>query len=125
MQLTDVRLLVHDFRGTLEFYRDVLGLEVGTQVPDDVYVELHAGAVRVSLYRHELMERVVPSLASDGGDRFLLNISVEDVDACCEQLRSRGVIFETEPHDQEAWGIRVAHFRDPESNLIEIYTPIT
>jgi catechol 2,3-dioxygenase-like lactoylglutathione lyase family enzyme len=125
MDLTDVRLLVHDFRGCLEFYRDVLGLNVRMEVPNDVYAELEAGAVHVSLYPHELMRKAVPSLhGTDSSDRFLLNLRVDDTDASYRQLRDRGVAFMTEPHDKEEWGIRVAHFRDPEGNLIEIYSPI-
>jgi hypothetical protein len=39
-------------------------------------------------------------------------------------LSGRGVQFVTEPHDQEAWVLRVAHLRDPEGNLIEINAPL-
>ncbi|MEA2507389.1 MAG: hypothetical protein QOH48_2007 [Actinomycetota bacterium] len=128
MELTDVRLLAKDFRSCLNFYRDVLGLEVGQEVPEEVYAELKAGGVRISIYRHELMAEVVPGLgktSSDGRqDGYLLNMRVDDIDSCHEQLTSHGVKFETEPHDQDAWGIRVAHLRDPEGNLIEIYSPI-
>jgi lactoylglutathione lyase len=124
MELTDVRLLVHDFRGCLEFYRDVLGLNVRMEVPD-VYAELEAGGVHVSLYPHDLMRKAVPSLqGAESSDRFLLNLRVDDTDASYRQLRERGVAFMTEPHDKEEWGIRVAHFRDPDGNLIEIYSPI-
>jgi catechol 2,3-dioxygenase-like lactoylglutathione lyase family enzyme len=125
MDLTDVRLLVQDIPRSLEFYRDVLGLHVSLEVPEGVYAELEAGGVHVSLYRRDLMSTVVPSLqGTSSGDPFLLNMRVDDTDATYEQLRSLGVVFETEPHDQEAWGIRVAHFRDPDGNLIEIYSPI-
>jgi len=30
------------------------------------------------------------------------------------------LFFETEPTDRSVWGIRTAHFRDPDGNLIEI-----
>ncbi|MFK3673580.1 hypothetical protein ACI0FQ_05645, partial [Bacillus velezensis] len=29
-----------------------------------------------------------------------------------------------EPHDRQEWRARVAHFRDPDNNLIEIYKMI-
>jgi lactoylglutathione lyase len=125
MELTDVRLLVRDFHRSLEFYRDVLGLRVHLEVPNDVYAELEAGGARVSLYRHDLMSNVVPTLqVPSAGDRSLLNLRVDEIDVTYEQLRARGVAFDTEPHDQTQWGIRVAHFRDPDGNLIEIYSPI-
>jgi catechol 2,3-dioxygenase-like lactoylglutathione lyase family enzyme len=128
MELTDIRLLAKDFSGCLKFYRDVLGLEVELEVPEGVYAELGAGGVRVSIYKHELMERIVPGLGKPSSvgrqDALLLNMRVSSVDVCHQQLTSRGVKFETQPHDQEVWGIRVAHLRDPEGNLIEIYAPM-
>ena len=45
---------------------------------------------------------------------------VGDVDVACFKLKKRGVAFVTEPFDRPDWGIRVAHFRDPNGNLIEI-----
>jgi hypothetical protein len=42
------------------------------------------------------------------------------VDAETERLRSLGVSFETEPATYPGFGIRAAHFRDPDGNLIEI-----
>jgi lactoylglutathione lyase len=35
-------------------------------------------------------------------------------------LRSKGVEFLNEPHDQEAWYFRVVHLKDPGGNVIEI-----
>jgi lactoylglutathione lyase len=46
------------------------------------------------------------------------------VDATYADLKARGVHFVTEPADQEAWVLRVAHFRDPDGNLIEINAPL-
>ncbi|MBA3430350.1 MAG: VOC family protein, partial [Actinobacteria bacterium] len=46
------------------------------------------------------------------------------VDSAYEALTSRGAQFVTQPHDQEAWVIRVAHLRDPDGNLVEIYAPL-
>jgi lactoylglutathione lyase len=53
-------------------------------------------------------------------DKVALIMAVEDMDAVYRQLRERGVIFITEPLDRQNWGIRTAHFRDPDGNLIEI-----
>jgi catechol 2,3-dioxygenase-like lactoylglutathione lyase family enzyme len=45
---------------------------------------------------------------------------VESVDAAYGELRAKGISFLAEPGDRSDWGIRVAHFRDPDGNLIEI-----
>jgi hypothetical protein len=49
---------------------------------------------------------------------------VEDLDATVKKLRERGAQFVTEPKDQPNWGIRTAHLRDPDGNLIEINSPM-
>lgn len=55
----------------------------------------------------------------DGSPRVVLAASVEDVDAAYEALKAEGVTFLRPPTDQ-SWGLRTAHFADPEGNLWEI-----
>jgi predicted enzyme related to lactoylglutathione lyase len=57
-------------------------------------------------------------------DKVALTFEVDDVDETYNRLSSKGVHFVTEPHNQEAWVLRVAHLRDPEGNLIEINAPL-
>lgn len=45
---------------------------------------------------------------------------IESLDAEAERLRASGVVLETEPATYPGWGIRAAHLRDPDGNLIEI-----
>ncbi|KAA0254227.1 MAG: hypothetical protein EDM79_20930, partial [Chloroflexi bacterium] len=42
----------------------------------------------------------------------------------CKDLRAHGVTLLTEPTDHADWGIRTAHFRDPDGHLIEINQPL-
>ncbi len=53
-------------------------------------------------------------------DRTALVFKVENVEKTYQELK-RKVEFITEPTEQPSWGIKVAHFRDPAGNLIEIY----
>jgi catechol 2,3-dioxygenase-like lactoylglutathione lyase family enzyme len=46
------------------------------------------------------------------------------VDEAYRQLQARGVAFVTIPQSREEWGIRTAHFRDPDGNLLEIYSSL-
>ncbi|OGO50239.1 MAG: extradiol dioxygenase [Chloroflexi bacterium RBG_16_68_14] len=124
-RLTHVRLLVQDYQACFRFYRDVMGFDVAWGDEDGRYADFSAGDAMVALYRRELMAEAVGTAALPGDadvqDRALLNFAVDDVDAACEQLKARGVEFVTEPQDRPDWGIRTAHFRDPDGNLIEIY----
>ncbi|HLZ62290.1 MAG TPA: VOC family protein [Ktedonosporobacter sp.] len=59
------------------------------------------------------------TLKLDGPARVLLAAGVEDVDAAYKTLSAEGVTFIRPPTDQR-WGLRTAHFADPEGNLWEI-----
>ena len=50
---------------------------------------------------------------------MLLAASVEDVDATYQELLAKGVMFLRPPTNQP-WGLRTAHFADPEGHLWEI-----
>lgn len=59
------------------------------------------------------------SLKTEERPRGLLAAGVADVDAAYEEFKGKGVTFVRPPADQR-WGVRTAHFADPEGNLWEI-----
>ncbi|MBK8987612.1 MAG: VOC family protein [Chloroflexi bacterium] len=118
------RLLVSNFKACFLFYRDVLGWQVGFGTENDTYADFILGTVNISLFdKHEMSEVTgttnLPA-QTNAQDKVCLVFAVEDVDATCEQLKASGVQLSTEPTDRPDWGIRTAHFRDPDGNLIEI-----
>lgn len=67
----------------------------------------------------DLISSQANALLIQGGPRVLLATGVEDVDAAYEELVTRGVTFLL-PQTDRPWGLRTAHFADPEGNLCEI-----
>ncbi|MDQ4028484.1 MAG: VOC family protein, partial [Actinomycetota bacterium] len=127
MRLTHVRLLVDDFDACLGFYRDTLRLPLALEAGDGVYAEFDAGDATLALYRRDLMSHVVgavDNVTPSDSDDVVITFAVDGADETVQELRDRGVEFVTGAHDQDAWMIRVAHFRDPDGHLIEIYAPI-
>jgi lactoylglutathione lyase len=61
---------------------------------------------------------------ADSQDPVALILAVDDVDAAYQELTAKGIAFGTQPMDRPLWGIRTAHFRDPDGNLIEINNPL-
>ncbi len=124
MRLTDVRLLVDRFDECFAFYSKVIGLELVVRISEGFYAEFRAGDTTLALYERGRMDDVVGAEHREGpraDDRAALIFQVDDVDATAGELRERGAAFVTDPHDQSGWGLRVAHLRDPEGNLIELY----
>ncbi len=124
LRLANVRMLVADYRACFRFYRDVLGLEVAWGDEEGQYAEFKAGDGIIALYKRGLMAEAVGAAGkpadADTQDRAALIFEVEDVDAACEQLAAGGVALVTEPQDRPDWGVRTAHFRDPDGNLVEV-----
>ena len=54
----------------------------------------------------------------------MLVFEAADLDSTVEALKARGVHFVAELQDRPDWGIRTAHLRDPEGNLIELNSPL-
>jgi lactoylglutathione lyase len=130
MRLTTVRLLVRDFGRTFRFYRDVVGLEPRFGDEGGPYEEFELGPAVLSLFdRRRMMESLgmhasILAQPERVGDTAMVCIQVDDVDAEYQRLIDAGVRFVTQPHDQPTWFVRVAHFRDPEGNLIELSRPL-
>jgi lactoylglutathione lyase len=128
IEMSHVRLLVSDFPTAFKFYRDVVGLEPLGQNENDVYADFKAGPIYLGLFRQDLMAEAVGTESkpsqSNSQDKIAVIFSVGDVDETAEVLRSKGLVLETEPQDRAGWGLRTIHFRDPEGNLIEMYSAL-
>ena len=109
--IATVWLPVTDMHRALEFYGDVLGLDVEQQ--EDDWSMVVAGHVRIGLNGHE-------SPAGEGGAVIAFGVSDELEDAV-EQLRAEGVEIAGDV-TEHPWG-RVASFHDPDGNELQLYEP--
>ncbi|MBN2554505.1 MAG: VOC family protein [Anaerolineales bacterium] len=128
LSLTHIRLLVWDVPACTSFYRDTLGLPLRFADEEGNYASFKTGDVTLALFRRQAMQEVLGenthSEDTPDRERAALVFAVDHVDRTVEELRRNGVAFLSEPRDRPAWGIRTAHFRDPEGNMIEINTPL-
>lgn len=126
MDLTHVRLLVDDYATCFHFYRDTLGFEVTWGDENSNYADFRFQGVTLGVFeRKQMVEALGDVYAKSGSreDRAALIFKVDDVEDMYEEWK-RKVTFITEPVEQKDWGIKVAHFRDPDGNLLEIYESI-
>ncbi|SDO96237.1 VOC family protein [Lentzea jiangxiensis] len=132
MKLSHTFLFVHDQDAALEFYRDVLGLEVRTdETIENDYRWLTVGPaeqpeVEIGLSRigppvpptdHEALEALLAK-----GSLLGIIFEVPDVDAKFDQVRAAGAEVMQEPIDQY-YGVRDCAFRDPSGNMIRFSSP--
>lgn len=118
-------VFVRDLDACTTFYRDTLKLPYeGTDANSSTFLLQERYLILLSSSgAADLLDTQASALNLEGGPRVLLAASVEDVDAVYEELKAKDVTFLRPPTDQ-SWGLRTAHFADPEGNLWEINQPI-
>jgi len=115
-----VTLFVEDLADAKQFYLKVFGLPV--MFEDDNSAVFQFGGTLVNLLKTSEAEGLVEpaKVASrEAGCRAVFTIHVEDVDAMCAALTSRGVKLLNGPMNRP-WGIRTASFADPGGHIWEI-----
>ncbi len=129
IRLNNTRLLFADFPAMFRFYRDELGFKPTFGSEQDVYADFDAGGANVALFRRDLMAQAVGTqelpAETESQDRVALIFEAENVDAEYTRMCRQGVAFVTPPTDMPDWGIRTAHLRDPDGNLLEVFSPIS
>ena len=117
-RFTHARLLVSEFEACFAFYRDVMELEVVYGGGGGHYADFQSGNFKLALFGRQQMADAVGAderpADADCQDRVALIFAVEDVDRAYRRLAGKGVTFLKEPMDRPGWGIRTAHFRDPD-----------
>ena len=115
-----ITLFVEDLENTKRFYREVFGLSA--KFEDDDSVVFDFGNTIINLLKTtaapELIEPAAVA-APGAGSRHVFTLEVDDVNAMCAELASRGVELLNGPIDRP-WGIRTASFRDPGGHIWEI-----
>ena len=115
-----ITLFAEDLEQTKEFYQKVFGPAIDFEDSNSAVFKF--GGTMINLLRiTEANILIEPAKVADrgSGSRFVFTIGVEDVDAICAELESRGVKLLNGPMDRP-WGIRTATFVDPAGYIWEI-----
>ncbi|MEU0488701.1 VOC family protein [Nocardiopsis changdeensis] len=129
MRCSYIRLLVDDYEACFRFYSDVLKLPVLRGDEHSRYAEFDVDSTtRLALNQREVMAEALETDTADPGlphqDRMAVVFEVDDVDATAARLVAAGARQVMAPRDWTAWGIRAAHFRDPDGYLLEVSRPL-
>ena len=124
LSLDHIAITVHDMERAVDFYRDVLGLEVLGQLLLNegtfklVYLQAGAGRIELFAFTEEGRRSQTADRNEDPGFKHVA-FGVDDVDAVAGRLKAKSVRFTVEPTDAPG-GVRLAFFHDPDGNLLEI-----
>ena len=130
MKFSNVRLLVKDYKKCFAFYAGTLGLEPAWGDAESCYASFKVadGIEGFALFVSDFMAPAVgnadKSQPSGYREKSMISFEVANVDETYQALLAKGVNFINQPIDMPDWGMRVVHLRDPEENLIELFTPL-
>lgn len=115
-----ITMFTEDLDRSKRFYQDVFGFPVAWEDDNSAVFKLDNTIINLLKIpaAHELIDPGTVA-GPDAGARFQLTVGVDDVDAVCAELASRGVQLLNGPMNRP-WGIRTASFTDPSGHIWEI-----
>jgi catechol 2,3-dioxygenase-like lactoylglutathione lyase family enzyme len=130
MKFSNVRLLVSDYKKCFKFYTEKLGFapvfgdENGPYANFKVAEGIEGFALFVSDFMAPVVGNADQTQPSGCREKSLVSFEVANVDETYQALLAKGVDFINQPTDMPDWFMRTVHLRDPEENLIELFTPL-
>jgi lactoylglutathione lyase len=128
MKLSQIRLMVKNFDKSIAFYKDVMEFPLGFIEEKMQFASFNTGETKIEIISYQGIAEVIHESNQqtdennvDTQSKFLLTFAVDQVDEFCSRLKEKGVVLLNEPHDKKDWNARVAHLRDPDGNIIELY----
>lgn len=115
-----ITLFVEDPQRSKSFYQDVFDLSAIYEDADAATFKFENMLVNL-LKTPAARDLIDPGAVAsrEAGSRFQLTIWVDDADAVCAELATRGVGLLNGPINRE-WGVRTASFTDPDGHIWEI-----
>lgn len=121
--LVSIRLITDDVARLVAFYERVTGLPATWATPDFAELATPAGTLAIGSTRTVALfgaGSAVPAANRSAIIEFL----VDDVDAEYDRIRQVDTCVVAEPTTMP-WGNRSLLVRDPDGNLVNLFTPVT
>jgi predicted enzyme related to lactoylglutathione lyase len=113
-----VRVFVTDFERAVRFYTETLGMKLSSRNDEMGWAQLRLAGADLALEREQSESEADGEESSVG--RFVgVSLAVADIEQTYATLRERGVEF-LEPPAKMPWGGVLAHFRDPDGNVLTL-----
>ena len=117
------RIITDDIDTLVSFYEHITGARAAWSTED--FAEIHTGRATLAIGS----TRTVPLFGAGSADpahnrSAILEFLVSDVDMEWDRLKHSLDTVVTEPTTMP-WGNRALIFRDPDGNLVNLFTPVT
>lgn len=123
MRLVSIRIITADVKRLVAFYEMVTG--VTAIWGNELFAEIPTAVGALAIGSDETVALFAQGSAEPAANRTaIVEFIVDDVDAEYERLREQISDVVTEPTTMP-WGNRALLFRDPDGNLVNLFTPVT
>ena len=123
MKFVSTRLITADVRALVTFYEMVT--ESAAVWGNDLFAEIPTPVGTLAIGSDKTVALFGPGSAEPAANRSaIVEFLVDDVDAQYERLRGSVGDVVTAPTTMP-WGNRALMFRDPDGNLVNLFTPVT
>ncbi|MBD8837099.1 MULTISPECIES: VOC family protein [unclassified Paenibacillus] len=123
MNFASVRIITDDVDRLVEFYEKIMG--VSAERPAPVFAELVMPSCTLAIGHSQTVQLFGAGSAVAANNRtVIIEFHVHDVDAEYERLKPFVDEWVKEPTTMP-WGNRAVLFRDPDGNLVNLFTPMT
>ncbi|MFC3800930.1 VOC family protein [Cohnella sp. GCM10012308] len=123
MNFASVRIITDDVDRLVAFYEKVL--DVSAERPAPVFAEFVLPSCTLAIGHSQTVQLFGAGSAVAADNRtVIIEFRVDDVDAEYERLKPLVDAWVKEPTTMP-WGNRAILFRDPDGNLINLFTPVT
>jgi predicted enzyme related to lactoylglutathione lyase len=123
MKLVSARIITADVARLVAFYEEVTGTAAVWGAP--VFAEIPSPGGTLAIGGVPTVALFGAGSAEPAANRsVIVEYLVDDVDAEFARLRDRLPELVTPPTDMP-WGNRALLFRDPDGNLVNLFTPVT
>lgn len=123
MKFVSTRIITADVRRLVSFYEMVT--EISAVWGNELFAEIPTPVGTLALGSDKTVSLFGAGSAEPAANRSaIVEFMVQNVDAEYERLRGHLADVVTEPTTMP-WGNRALLFRDPDGNLVNLFTPIT
>jgi predicted enzyme related to lactoylglutathione lyase len=122
MDFASIRMITDDLEPVVKFYEQVTGVPAVWPAP--VFAELQLPSCTIAFGHTQTAQLFNNSARPADNHSVIIEFHVDDVDSEFERLKSFVSDWVQEPTTMP-WGNRSILFRDPDGNLVNLFTPAT
>lgn len=123
MKLTSLRIISKDIQSAVAFYEQITGIAATWYTED--FAELSGNSITIAIGSTWTMQMFSENLTDFAGSKStIIEFMVKNVDEEYEKIKSKVSRIIQKPTTMP-WGNRSLLFCDPESNMINFFTPVS